>query len=271
MYSFGGMQQNDPKYDQMAALTSATIQPIAHLEKEWDLSKFQQKMLEYMNKAAKKLNFGVMPWDRCVEEFCTKFFESYWRALGDRYAYVEKLEFSSALGAAIKYHFPPEVMSTVPSEEDFMQKVYGASVTAFDNCRWYSWGYQIVKNVVPGKVQQKSVSAAVDSSREASINAMASEGTVDSEAFMEKWIGKTMDALRGKDLPQAIAVELFNELVQQGGGLPYVLEIAQGKPPPRWPSIELAVNKAFGGSGSRGPPSFGGAMPGMGGMRFSPY
>lgn len=265
------MQKPDPAYDNMAATVAATIQPVVHLEKEWDQAKFQSKMLEYMNKAGKKLNYGVTPWDKCAETFCQSFYESYWRALGDRYAYVEKVEFSRALAAGMKYHFPPEVMRTVPSDEEFMQKVYGAAVTSFDNCRWYSWGYQIVKNVISGKIQQKSVSAAVDSAREVAINAISSEGIVDSEAFMKKWVRSTVDALRGniRDLPQSTAIELFDKLVQEGGGLPFVLELGQGKPPAKWPAIVDAVNAAFGGGGSSGS-SFGRAG-GAPGMRSSPY
>merc|ERR1712232_1377670 len=121
---------------------------------------FSKKMLEYMKKAASGTGFGSSTWEQCVENFCTKFYESYWRALGDRYSYVEKMDFTAALAAGVKYHFPKEVLATVPSEEDFMQKVFLSAVGAFDNTRWYSWGYQVVKTVVSGKTSQKKVTEA---------------------------------------------------------------------------------------------------------------
>jgi hypothetical protein len=282
------MYQCTPEEQMLYASCAAAIQPVAHLEKEWDADKFQKKMLEYMNKAAKGINFGRSPWEECVETFCTKFFESYWRALGDRYAYVEKIDFSATLGAAIKYHFPKEVMATIPSEEEFARRVYTNSVAAMDNCRWYSWGSQIVKTVVPGKTSQKNVWAAVDSARE---NLVKTGHGADSESFIGSWVQATIEKLspmsmsarsaQGPDsLPKAVAIKLFDELVQQGGGMPYHLELTQGKAPPGWPPIASAVEQSYGATPAGGGGAFGsamamamgGALPAITGVaRASPY
>jgi hypothetical protein len=263
--------RTDPKEEALTAALTAAIQPIAHLEKEWDSQKFQKKMTEYMSKAA-KIN-DKAPIDDILESFCTKFYESYWRALGDRYSYVEKIDFSDAMVAGVKYYFEPHVWQNVP-DEALTQGVLKAHLAAFDNCRWYSWGYQVCKTVIPGKTTQKTVSNAVDTARAELIKLMATgEGPMDIDTFMDMWIKRVVPRVSTNDLSAQVAVRLFNELVQEGGGLPHVLQLVAGKPPPNWPVVESSVSQAYQGLGGGAMGGFGGfgGMMGKGGFRASPY
>jgi hypothetical protein len=254
---------SSPEEELLYRSIALAIQPVTHLEREWDAEKFQKKMSEYMKKAANGVGFGIKSWDQCVDEFCVKFYEAYWRALGDRYAYVEKIDFTASLAAACKYHFPQNVKATIPSEDEFNQKVCFASGSAFDQSRWFSWGYQVVKTVITGKTSQKKSSEAVDSTREQLVKSMAAgEVAATKEGFMTSWIQATIDRLKATAggfsdlLPKALCTRLFDELVQDGGGLPWFLE-GEGKPPKGWPEIPKAVELVYGG--------------GSGGLRSSPY
>merc|ERR1712032_1357796 len=78
---------------------------------------------------------------------------------------------------------------------------------------------------------------------------------------MESWVQRSIGKLgSGPDniLPKPVAIKLFNELVQNGGGMPRTLEKIQGKPPPNWPVIDSAVAAAYSPGGG------GGASSGMG-------
>merc|ERR1712217_927170 len=73
-------------------------------------------------------------------------------------------------------------------------------------------------------------------------------GPSDVDSFMQSWIQTAVGQLGPgiqSILHKLVAVKLFNELVQNGGGIPRSLEQVQGKPPPNWPVIDNAVEQAF--------------------------
>jgi len=181
-----------------------------------------------------------------------KFYECYWRALGDRYAYVEKVDMSASMAAAIKYYYQAHTLPQGLPDEEFRDKVNRANNYAFDLARWQSWGYQIVKQNVPGKQSQKKVSEAVEFGREEAVKQLSAGAITDSETFLQQFVELTLNKLSeicGGDvtntLPMATASKLWNAIIQEGGGIPISLERVNGKPPSGWDQIDQAVRAAY--------------------------
>merc|ERR1712187_392863 len=118
-----------------------------------------------------------------------------------------------------------------PPEDEFMQVVASATESGFDSARYYSWSWPVVKSVVTGLKTQKRVRDAVDTSREE----VKQQVPANAEEFVDAWVsitvGKLAQASDGYPtnlLSQADAERLFQKMIQDGGGIPPVLEQAAG-------------------------------------------
>eukprot|EP00418_Pyrodinium_bahamense_P088888 CAMPEP_0179036132 /NCGR_PEP_ID=MMETSP0796-20121207/13460_1 /TAXON_ID=73915 /ORGANISM="Pyrodinium bahamense, Strain pbaha01" /LENGTH=312 /DNA_ID=CAMNT_0020732409 /DNA_START=41 /DNA_END=976 /DNA_ORIENTATION=+ len=224
---------------------SEAVQPIAHLEKQWDPDKLEKKLREYFKKAAKGLSFGMKPWDHLVNEYADSVFSSIFSGLGDR-EWLSQADFVLCVDAGIKDLFPAQLFAGVP-QQVFERVVLQATDRAFDEQHYWALRWETVQRVVAGKLTQKRVREALDTARAETV-AAEPEGV---EAFLSGWIERTA-ALLGKQaqgdpgtyLDVATAVELFQALVQEGG-LPWKLTSVEGVPPPDWPGIQGMVQQAY--------------------------
>jgi hypothetical protein len=269
------MSFSSPGEEYLYQCVGQICQAVGHKEREWDSEKLQKKIIEYFGKAYKAVSAGTKTWDQFVTDFANKFFEAFWRALGDR-NWLEDVEFSVAIGAAVRSYCEPTVLAQIQSEEEFNQHVFNSSCIAFDSCRYYSWGWQVTKKVITNKTAQKKARDAVDTARDEVVAQVGLGGT--KEQFIAAWIQQTIGHMAKaggnpkKDLSEADCVRLFEELVQEGGGVPLPMVQATGPPPRNWPEISNTVCLAYqnfpdvtpsfgGGKGSGG---YGAAMGGYG-------
>merc|ERR1712203_921233 len=79
-----------PEEQAMHKAFTDAVQPVRFLEKEWTGDKLKQKLVDYAIKASKESKSST--WERSVEDFCTKFYESLWKYIGDRHSFVDKMD-----------------------------------------------------------------------------------------------------------------------------------------------------------------------------------
>jgi len=254
----------------MYSSVAAAIQPIMHKEREWDADKLQKKTISYLSSASKAIS-GGKTWDQQVADFANKFYEAFWRALGER-EWLDDIDLTYAIAAAFQAYAPPNVLQQLQGQDDlFLQTVTRESANAWDSCRYYSWGWQALKKVVTSKQAQKKVRDALDTAREEVYN----QTPPTSEAFIQGWIQGTVDQMAKaggnpkQSLSEADATRLFDTMVQEGGGLPLQLVKMSGHTPPRgWPEIPSAVRAAYANYPDVAPA--GNAWNGKGGGGYSP-
>jgi len=221
------------------------VQPIAHLESQWDPDKLAKKLREYFKKAAKQLQFARKPWDHLINEYADTVFSSIFSGLGDR-DWLAQADFLLCVDAGIKDLFPARIFTGVP-QQVFESVVLQATDRAFDEQRYWTLRWEPVQRVVAGKLTSKRVREILDTTRAETVQAEL-EGV---EAFLGGWIDRFTAALAkhtqgdpGSYLDEATAVELFRALVQEGA-LPWKLVSVEGVPPPDWSGIPTMVQKAY--------------------------
>lgn len=239
-----------PQYTQQELVlhnaVASTIMNVTHMEKEWDSEKFRKKIVEYLSKAGKRAPGGGRSWDKIIEDFAYRFMEAFWRALGDR-EYCDMIDFSFVIQNALPVYYPePEIMSRLGSDE-YRQACQRATDYAFDSCRYCTWGFQVLKSVCTVKSNQKRVRDALDDVRDQVV-----KQRVDSaETFISTWITLSIEALAKGGNPHSAlskkdAVTLFNDMIQEGGGIPLPLVKLRGaKPPQGWDEVARAVENAY--------------------------
>lgn len=248
--NFALQHQNNQYTQQEIGLQNAvasTIMPVTHMEKEWDAEKLRKKICEYLSKSGKKVATTGRSWEKLIEDFAYRFMEAFWRALGDR-EYVEMIDFSFVIQQAIPIYYPePEIMSRVGSEE-YRQGCQRATEYAFDSCRYATWGFQIMKNVMgPKSFNQKKVRDALDQVRDQVVKQRQDSA----ESFMRSWIVLTVETLAKSGNPHSFlsktdATTLFNDMIQEGGGIPLPLIKLRGSKPPRdWEEVTKSVDVAY--------------------------
>lgn len=252
------MMQRPPQSmeDHMWQAVANAVSPIAHMEKEWDGSKLQSKLVEYLGKAAKSVGSGLgRTWQTVVHNFAEKFFEAFWRACGDR-NWIELVDWTPMVAMGIQYNVSPQLLAGVDSAT-FMPVVTKAVQDGYDSSRYYSWGCQVVKQTINGKTSQKKVRDAVDTARDE----VCKDPPPTGEAFIEQWIQRTHDVLHRSGSADALdrgsAIRLFTALVSEGGGLPKPMTDEMGGiPKGGWGPIDVACMKIF-PEGAGGPTSTG--------------
>ncbi|CAJ1371619.1 unnamed protein product [Effrenium voratum] len=116
--------------DGLSAAISEALEPVQHLEKDWDRSKLTKRIRDYFRKAGKSLDFREKSWLVLVNEYADSVFSSIFQAIGDR-PWLDQVDFILVLDAGIKEFFPGHVTRDVPSEE-FQQGVLAAHDRAFE-------------------------------------------------------------------------------------------------------------------------------------------
>lgn len=209
---------------QLAQVMAQTIGPIAHLEKNFDSGKMQSMMLDYVNRASKRVAANNRPFKEVAEDFGYKFFESFWKAYGES-PWLEQVDFSGIVGAGMRLHFPQSCQNVAP--DDFNNGIIVATNLGFDSSRYYSWANVVLKQVVSGKATQKKVRDAVDNTREE----LLKQTFETAESFLQAWIKESVKRL-GNDVVNVMdkrtCVQLFTEMIKEGGGIPLWLTKAAG-------------------------------------------
>jgi len=204
-----------------------TIRPIAHLEKQYPGPQVEKMVLDYLNRSAKKHAEGRATWDKKIDEFAYKFFESLWKPFGES-SWLEQVDFSWIISTGVRAYLPPSDLANV-TEEEFNQVVGKATLLGFDSCRYYNWGSYAMKKIVSGKKTQSKVRDSIDSARED----LLKQNIQTPEEFVSSWVKATLGKLGGEAsqvLPAPTAVQLFNEMITSGGGLPLWLAQPGGGP-----------------------------------------
>merc|ERR1711862_123288 len=70
--------------DQIATAVAETVAEIIQYETEWDDTKIEKHIRQYIRKSAKKLAFGQQPWQELVNEFADNFFASIFLVFSER-------------------------------------------------------------------------------------------------------------------------------------------------------------------------------------------
>lgn len=302
--SLDTMDGHNPQFDMiLIEAVKQTIGPIAHMDKQYSGEQIQKMVLDYAGRAAKR-KASVKAWTEVASDFTYSFFESLWKVFGES-AWLDQVDFTWVVATAFRNFLSrPEIM-TIPDEE-FNQVFMKETALGLDCSRYYSWAAYVLKKIITGKASQKKVRDAVDNSREE----LLKQSIDTADAFVTAWITGTVKAL-GKDignvLPKATALNLFQSLVKEGGGIPlWLMNAANTSPECKsvLNEVETTINtlyadipednwgggggggkgaaKGFGGFGAAQPqwgamPQFGGcaggAWPGMGMgmMGYSPY
>jgi hypothetical protein len=229
-------------YDAVAEASA----PIAHLEKEWDSNKLEKKLREYFKKAAKNLDLTSKSWDVLVNEYADNVFGSLFAAIGDRqWLYAGQADFIFCIDAAIKDYFPRHLIVDVP-QEVFERTVLAAHDRAFEEQRFCPTLWEVTTSMVQDKKGRSKVYNACEAGRK---EALADADGLDD--FISRWVNCTLQRL-SKDtkrhpenvLPMTTATEFWHALIA-GGCLPIEVVKSTGPPPPRWPVVDQAIDKAY--------------------------
>jgi hypothetical protein len=247
--------------------------PVQHLERQWDADKLQKKVREYFSKATKNVAFSAKSWDELCKDYADKVYGSLWNGLGDR-EWLEQVNFMPVVDAAIRDYFPPALIQPVPAEI-FEQTVVRACEQANDGWRYYTYRWDVIQKLVHSKAAQKKVRDALDTAREEVVNEEL--GTV--EDFLSRWTQSTVQNLAkasqgspSSNLPLGLGIQLFDGLVQEGGGIPQPLIMLEGVLPPGSPQAGGCGGASFGMAFGKGygKPPFGAAFGARGGG-YAPY
>merc|ERR1740121_1204323 len=206
--------QNEAEAKLYQVVTEA-VKAIIHLEKEWDVRRLNERMLEYLQKASRGLSVNTKPWNELCFEMADKFFEAFWRRLGDR-KWIDQCDYTSMVAAAFKAYVKKEIVDSIDNDENFMNQVMYACHLAYDSCRYYSWGCQSLKKCIQGPKTQKKIREAVDESREFVVK----QNHTTSQEFIIAWIQHCRENLAKAGnlhfLGRADAIKLFDCMVQEG-------------------------------------------------------
>eukprot|EP00747_Dinoflagellata_sp_TGD_P165537 gnl/TRDRNA2_/TRDRNA2_186925_c0_seq1.p1 gnl/TRDRNA2_/TRDRNA2_186925_c0~~gnl/TRDRNA2_/TRDRNA2_186925_c0_seq1.p1 ORF type:complete len:345 (+),score=78.98 gnl/TRDRNA2_/TRDRNA2_186925_c0_seq1:33-1037(+) len=247
----GGQQQEELLWGAVAS----ALQPVIHLETEWDTSKLEKKIREYFRKGVKHLEFGMKPFHALIDEYCDYVFSSIFSALGDR-EWLHQVDFLLVVDAGVKDNFPEHILASVP-QQAFEQAVLSSHDRAFEEQRYCPLLWHTVETQLEGKETRKKVYAAGEEGRKQAGNGMGTRtqsATNEVEDFTARWIECSLAHLaRSGDLEHLLPVDsakqLFHSLIE-AGSLPIALVQASNQLP-RYEFVEQCVRWAY-GSGKGG-------------------
>jgi hypothetical protein len=232
------------------AVTEA-VNPIAHLEKQYEQNKLEKKIRDYFKKGAKGLDFSGKRWDLLVNEYADNVYSSLFAGLGDR-NWLDQADFLLCVDAGVKDLFPSHLFLNVPQPR-FESTVLEASDRACDEQRFDYFRWETIQRILVGKVTQKKVREAVDASRQKAVqdDMEEREGIEEIECFVSTWVCNFVKILAQSTqgdpagcVDLETAVELFQALIQERG-LPLRMTMEAGAPPPGWPVVANLMTKAF--------------------------
>lgn len=235
--------------DELLERAMEALEPAAQQE-NWNLAKLAKKVRDYFRRAGQSVSTSTSL-EAMVNELADYSWCAVHQALGDR-PWVHKVDLVFVLDAAIKEQCPIEMLQQVPKAV-YEEMVLAAHDRAFEEQRCYNTICNLVTSLV-ARVSVKKVSDAVDAGRRAALSALRQpiEDPKDkAKEFVGKWIQSSVDHLSrssqgrpGQLLPLEMALYLFDQLLQEDA-LPLALTAECGKPPPKWPFIQLQVRCAY--------------------------
>ncbi|CAJ1431961.1 unnamed protein product [Effrenium voratum] len=236
--------------DGLSAAISEALEPVQHLEKDWDRSKLTKRIRDYFRKAGKSLDFREKSWLVLVNEYADSVFSSIFQAIGDR-PWLDQVDFILVLDAGIKEFFPGHVTRDVPSEE-FQQGVLAAHDRAFEEQRFLPKIWAATEHLgITGKARKRALDS-IDEGRKVALKLMRDPASPDeAKAFVSRWVDSALQRLTQctQGDPEAVldeqqATEMFT-LLLQGDAMPVVLTAEHGSPPKEWPFVPFAVHAAW--------------------------
>eukprot|EP00440_Ansanella_granifera_P006943 gb/GFBE01007524.1/.p1 GENE.gb/GFBE01007524.1/~~gb/GFBE01007524.1/.p1 ORF type:complete len:294 (+),score=78.91 gb/GFBE01007524.1/:1-882(+) len=243
----GAWQEEAYGGGQLSEVVSSGVQQFMQFETEWDSSKLEKKISEYIRKAAKNLSFNAGKLPDLINEFADNFFGSMFASLGDRdWLYTGQADFIHILDAGIKELFPVWLVRQV-AQEEFQNMVLEAHDRAFEEQRFGPILTDAVNAVLSGPKIRKKVWNSIDAARKEA----AYSGADTSETFAGAWIDiavRLIAEASGGDATGTLSAEeaarIFHQIME-GGGIPLALTQERGPPPPAWPLVDEAVHGSF--------------------------
>eukprot|EP00435_Cladocopium_sp_Y103_P055520 s1619_g18.t1 len=207
--------------DEVSFSISEALEPVQHLEQEWEPTKLVKRIRDYFRKAAKSLDFRERSWLALVNEYADCAFSSIFQAIGDR-TWLDKVDFLLVLDAGIKEYFPENIMRKVPPEE-YERAVLTAHDRAFEEQRFLPriWDAMIALNIT-GKARKRALDS-IDEGRKAALKGLRDPSAPhEVKAFVSRWIDSTLQRLNRSTQgdPESVfdenqAEEIFKMLLEK--------------------------------------------------------
>ncbi|CAE7477328.1 SLC12A7 [Symbiodinium natans] len=208
----------------LADAVAEAIEPVQHLEKEWEPAKLCKRLREYFKKAAKSLEFKDKgrSWTGLVNDFADSAFSSIFQAIGDR-QWLDQVDFIFVLDAGIKEFFPRHVLDDVPQAE-LERSVLAAHDRAFEEQRYLPKLYDFLESMgLTGKTRKKAYDS-VDEGRKVALRYMRDPSAPDEvKAFVSRWVDATVKNLHrftqgdpASVLDEGQAAQIFEQLLKDG-------------------------------------------------------
>eukprot|EP00928_Gymnodinium_smaydae_P079870 TRINITY_DN636_c0_g1_i1.p1 TRINITY_DN636_c0_g1~~TRINITY_DN636_c0_g1_i1.p1 ORF type:complete len:405 (+),score=54.37 TRINITY_DN636_c0_g1_i1:69-1217(+) len=239
--------------DLVTGAVEKALEPVEHLETEYDPEKLRQKVCNYFRKAGKGLDTN-QPIKSLIDEIADRAFSSLFAGLHSR-DWVHKADFIFVLDAACKEILPPRLLQRV-SQQEFEAIILAANDRAFEEQRFSPIAWEVVPAFSEEKsVQKKLLWAITEGRKDAATGKHAAQGDV--QDFAKRWIGCSVAILRGNGedvselLPVERAVELFTKLVDDGALPVGLVADAQDDPPVAPELIDEVVRDAYSGWGDK--------------------
>ncbi|CAE7264818.1 SLC12A7 [Symbiodinium sp. KB8] len=191
--AIGDQQVLTMEGDLADAVTEA-IEPVQHLEKEWEPAKLCKRLRDYFKKAAKSLEFKDRSWMGLVNDFADSAFSSIFQAIGDR-RWLDRVDFVFVLDAGIKEFFPRHVLEDVP-QKDLERLVLAAHDRAFEEQRYLPKLWDFLDSMgLSGKTRKKAYDS-IDEGRKVALKYMRDPSAPDEvKAFVSRWVDSTVKHL----------------------------------------------------------------------------
>lgn len=236
--------------DRIQAAVFQAVQPIAHMEKQWDAWKLETRISAYFRAGTKNLQFDKnKPWDELVYAYCDSVFNSIFQALSDR-EWLNLADFLAPLRASILELFPPNVLCEV-APQDFEQTSLCAHDQAFEEQRFAVILHESLSSQVKDKRTRNRIYQSVEAGRRSAAQMNLSESANPAEEFATSWVNFSIERLRAECngwpeqlMQPAAAIWLFHTLIDQGA-FPVSLLASTGPIPSGWPVITQAVQAAY--------------------------
>mmetsp|Transcript_23738 Transcript_23738/g.44852 ORF Transcript_23738/g.44852 Transcript_23738/m.44852 type:complete len:327 (+) Transcript_23738:13-993(+) len=231
------------------AVTDA-LEPVQHLEKEWEAAKLSKRIRDYFKKAAKSLDYQDRSWLGLVNDYADSVFSSIFQAIGDR-PWLDQVDFIFVLDAGIKEFFPGHVLRNV-TQQELQRSVLAAHDRAFEEQRYLPKLWEFLESLgLYGKTRKKAYDS-VDEGRKVALRYMREPSSPDEvKAFVSRWVDSALHHLHrctqgdpASVLDERQATFVFKRLLQEGC-MPIPLLAEHGMPPEDWPFIPFAVHAAF--------------------------
>ncbi|CAE6959328.1 SLC12A7 [Symbiodinium sp. CCMP2592] len=234
----------------LADAVTEAIEPVQHLEKEWEPAKLCKRLRDYFKKAAKSLEFKERSWMVLVNDFADSAFSSIFQAIGDRH-WLDRVDFVFVLDAGIKEFFPRHVLEDVP-QTDLERLVLAAHDRAFEEQRYLPKLWDFLDSMgLSGKTRKKAYDS-IDEGRKVALKYMRDPSAPDEvKAFVSRWVDSTVKHLHrftqgepASVLDESQAAHVFERLLKEGC-MPIPLLAEHGLPPEDWAFVPFAVRTSF--------------------------